>query len=123
MEKSTTLYVSYNVAIIRGWKILEKNIIGAKSLIKLKNQTLLFTHLDKNRSDIIVYERYRGYEIIQRLGIKGIVALEPPLVVRDMFLYLHKKHEKLIPQLSDKIKEMKKEGTFAKIVRETLKNK
>ena len=33
----------YNVAIVRGWKILEANLANVKSLIMVKNQDVLFS--------------------------------------------------------------------------------
>ncbi len=72
----------YNVAIVRGWKILEKNIVGTASLVQTKNQHLLFTLLDKDRVDIVVYSRFEGYWVIRQLHIHGVKALEPPLAVK-----------------------------------------
>ena len=47
--------IPYDIAIVRGWKILEKNIVGTQSLVRAKNQQILFTLLDKDRTDIVVY--------------------------------------------------------------------
>ncbi len=110
----------YNVAIVRGWKILEENITGTQSLVRAQNQNILFTLLDRDRTDIVVYSRFEGYSLIKKLEIKGIKALEPPLAVREMFLYLNKKHEKLAPLVADTLREMKSDGTFETIRSRTL---
>ncbi len=110
----------YHVAIVRGWKILEENIVGTQSLVRAKNQDILFTLLDKERTDIVVYSRYEGYNIIRKLGMEGIKTLEPPLAVREMFLYLNKKHIKLVPLIAAAFKEMKDDGTYERIKRKTL---
>lgn len=110
----------YNLAIVRGWKILEKNLAGAKSLIKVKDQELLFSLLDKQRTDIAVYSRFEGYEIIREFGFKSIKVLEPPLATREMFLYLNKQHLPLIPELTKQLKTMKQDGTFETIRKKTL---
>lgn len=102
----------YDIAIVRGWKILETNIIGCRSLVKTKNQDLLFTMLQKNRIDIVIYSRFEGYELIHKLGIDGVHALEPPLEVKEMYLYLNKKHRKIVQSLSNHLKTMKKDGSF-----------
>lgn len=111
----------YHVGVIRGWKILEKNAAGAASLTKVENAMLLFTLLRKNRVDLILYERIQGYGMIKELNISGLRVLEPPLAVRDMYLYLHKKHKSIVLQLAVAMKVMKQDGTYAKIVRESLR--
>lgn len=110
----------YHIAIVRGWKILEQNIVGTVSLIKVKNQFQLFSLLAKDRTDIVVYSRFEGYEMINQLGIKGAKALSPPLAVRAMYLYLNKKHKKLIPLLNRSLKTMKRDGRFETIKSEVL---
>ncbi len=112
--------IPYHVAIVRGWKILEENITDTQSLVRAKNQDILFTLLDKDRTDIVVYSRYEGYSVIKALGMEGVKALEPPLAVREMFLYLNKKHIKLAPLVAAAFKDMKDDGTYEKIRRKTL---
>jgi polar amino acid transport system substrate-binding protein len=107
---------TYKVGIVRGWKILEENIIysnGPRS--DISKQELLFTMLDKGRIDVAVYSRYFGLEVIKQLGIKGIKTTTPPLAVKKMHLFLHKKHKDKIPAINEILKSMKKDGTFTKI--------
>ena len=110
----------YNVAIVRGWKILEANLTDVRSLVKVKNQELLFSLLGKQRTDIAVYSRFEGQEMIKRLGLQSIRVLEPPLATREMFLYLNKKHLPLIPTLTKQLRSMKDDGTYDRIFEKTL---
>jgi polar amino acid transport system substrate-binding protein len=110
----------YNVAFVLGWKILEKNIVNVRSLVRAKNQKLLFNLLVNDRTDIVVYSRISGDAYIRSQGLVGIVALEPPLAVREMYLYLNKKHEKLIEPLSQALRDMRKDGTYTDIKTRTL---
>ena len=110
----------YNVAIVRGWKILEANLTDVKSLVKVKNQELLFSLLGKQRTDIAVYSRFEGQEMIKRLGLQSIRVLEPPLATREMFLYLNKKHLQQIPALTKQLRSMKDDGTYDRIFEKTL---
>jgi polar amino acid transport system substrate-binding protein len=110
----------YDVAIVRGWKILENNIQGVRSLVRTKNQRLLFTLLENNRADIVVYSRFEGCEMLRQLGINDVTVLNPPLAVREMFLYLHKKHQDLAPVIAGHLRQMKADGTFAAIRTKTL---
>jgi polar amino acid transport system substrate-binding protein len=112
----------YNVAIVRGWKILETNLADVKSLLKVKNQRLLFPLLAKHRTDIVVYSHYEGLEIIEQLGLQSIRVLEPPLATREMFLYLNKKHISLIPALTKQLQIMKHDGTYDRIYRKMIKS-
>ena len=110
----------YNVAIVRGWKILEANLADVRSLVKVKNQKLLFSLLGKHRTDIAVYSRFEGYEMIKKLGLQSVWAIEPPLATREMFLYLNKKHLPLIPALTKQLRSMKHDGTYDRIFKKTL---
>jgi polar amino acid transport system substrate-binding protein len=111
---------AYNVAIVKGWKILETNLAGSYSLKKIKNQKLLFTMLANNRTDIVVYSRFEGYEMIKQLNLKNILVIEPPLATREMFLYLNKKHHKIVSGIVENLRNMKQDGTFKRIADEVL---
>lgn len=76
--------------------------------------------LDKERLDIIVYSKLEGLWIKKKYGYHTIKALEPSLATREMFLYLNKKHIKLIPRIDKTIKNMKLDGTFDKITHEAV---
>jgi len=110
----------YNVAIVRGWKILEANLADVRSLVKVKNQKLLFSLLGKHRTDIAVYSRFEGHEMIKELGLQSVWVLEPPLTTREMFLYLNKKHLPLIPAIAQQLQSMKHDGTYDRIFKKTL---
>jgi polar amino acid transport system substrate-binding protein len=110
----------YNVAIVRGWKILEANLADVRSLVKVKNQKLLFSLLGKHRTDIVVYSRFEGHEVIKKLGLQSVRVLEPPLATREMFLYLNKKHLPMIPAIAKHLRGMKRDGTYDRILKKTL---
>jgi len=111
----------YDVAIVRGWKILEKNIVKYHSLIRAKNHKLLFDLLLNDRVDIVVYSRITGNAYIRSQGLEDVVvALEPPLAIRKMYLYLNKKHERLIEPLSNALRKMRKDGTYSEIKNRVL---
>lgn len=110
----------YDVGIIRGWKILEMNIRDTKSLTKVNTPVLLFTLLQNDRVDLVVYNRLDGYGVMRDLGLEGITTLEPPLAVRAMFLYLHDSRRHLAPKLAAALQEMKQDGTYAAIANQVL---
>ncbi|MBT0665934.1 transporter substrate-binding domain-containing protein [Geobacter pelophilus] len=112
--------VPYRVAIVNGWKILENNIVGVKSLTKVRDEHVLFPLLLTGKVDIVVYDRRQGEYALKQLGAEGVRALQPPLIVKPMYPYLNKRHADLVPKLDQILKAMKKDGTVKRIVTETL---
>jgi polar amino acid transport system substrate-binding protein len=111
---------AHEVGIITGWKILENNIRGSKSPLKVKNAELLFRALADDKVGVIVYNRLDGYGTLKELGLSGIHVAERPLAVRPMFLYLHKDHRQLTVPLAEALREIKRDGTYEAIKREVL---
>jgi polar amino acid transport system substrate-binding protein len=105
----------YSVAIIRGWKILETNVLGTAGLTKVEDAEILFRFLESDRADIAIYERLQGYHVIHKLGLTDIHVVEPPIIIKPMFLYLHKKHRRLIPALEKALKQLIQDGTYETI--------
>jgi len=85
----------YTVAIITGWKILERNITSAATLTKVKNVEQLFTLLAKDRVDVLVYSRWVGLGYLEKHNADGVKVLGAPLATRPMYVYLHKKHQQI----------------------------
>lgn len=111
----------YNVGIITGWKILENNIVGVKSLTRVRDEQVLFSLLLAGKSDLVVYDRMQGKVVLKQLAAEDIRILKPPLAVKGMYPYLHKRHAALVPKLEQTLRAMKKDGTFKRIVEETLR--
>ncbi|MFZ6778409.1 substrate-binding periplasmic protein [Undibacterium sp. Ji83W] len=111
----------FDVGILTGWKILERNIVDTRSLLKLETGTQLFSMLDKGRIDVAVIEKLEGLHFIKSLGLKDIKIMEPAFVEGDWFLYLNKKHEALVPRLAEEIRKMKQDGTHKRIFDSVLK--
>ncbi|MDD9304111.1 MAG: transporter substrate-binding domain-containing protein [Desulfobacter sp.] len=109
----------YSVAIITGWKILEENVI-ARHVVKVDTPQMLFNHLDKERVDLIVYNRHEGYGVIHEMNFEHVFPVEPPLASRQMFLYLNKKHQVFVHEVAAAIRQMKEDGSFDEIVRHSL---
>lgn len=110
----------YDIGIITGWKILEQQIKGTKSLLKVDSPKLLFGVLDRQRVDIIVYNRYDGYGVIKALKLQNIKVLEPPLAVREMFLYLNVRHRDLVPKMTVALRAVKTDGTYHRLFQEII---
>lgn len=110
----------YNVGIVRGWKILEQNITGARSLVRTKTAALLFGLLANDRIDIAVIDRLSGLAAAHAVGIRDIRVSPRPLARRPMYLHLHNRHAGLVEPLARVLAEMKSDGAFARIRDATL---
>lgn len=108
------------VGLVRGWKIVEKNLQGLADLTPVRDGELLMQLLARDRVDHIVYEQWQGLALIKKKGYPDIHMLSPPLACEPMYIYLHKKHESLIPALAEALREMKKDGSYQAIFTETL---
>ena len=106
----------YDVGILTGWKILERTIVGTRSLVKMETGRQLFAMLDKERIDVAVIEKLEGMHFVKTMGLQGIKILQPAYVEGDWFLYLNKKHEKLVPALAAELRKMKQDGSYQRLV-------
>lgn len=111
----------FSVAFINGWKILENNVPKTTEITKVKNHTQLFSTLLKKRTDLILYERWGGlFHISKNPQLRSIKLHTPPLVKKEMFIYLHKKYHNLISPLQKSLLSMKKDGTYQSFAKKIL---
>jgi len=112
----------YNIAFINGWKLFEKKVTDYKSLIRTRNSKQLFDLLENNRADIALYDLWSGVWHIKQSKSK-IDYLRPSIASYQLYLYINKKHEKLLPDLTQALKAMKEDGTYQKIYTQSLVNR
>ncbi len=107
------------VAYILGWFLYEENLLPGTDAITVKKPEQLFALLKKHRVDAILYERWMGLHKARQLGIR-VTVNEPPLARVNMYIYLNKKHIKLVAKLVRALRAMKADGTYQLIYDETL---
>lgn len=100
------------VGLIKGWKILEKNVPAGTDVVYTGDAEQLFTLLEKRRIDIALYSRLMGLDIIRRRQMTGVTDLSPPLATREMFVYLHKSRSGLAPRIAEALAALKSEGLY-----------
>ena len=110
----------YDIAFINGWKIVEANLPTARSVTRVTDAEQLFALLAKGRADVIIFERWQGLHKLRLLDLRDVEILQPPLAKPDMFLYLHERHEPLIPDLASALAGMKRDGSYQRIFERTL---
>lgn len=74
----------HNVGIITGWKILEANIVGTRSLTKVSSPKALFELLASDSVDLVVFDRRQGNVFLRNHGLAGIMPLTPLLARQEM---------------------------------------
>ena len=101
-----------------GAKILEKNIPGERTFVPTTVQ--LVKMLDSDRIDTMVEWNLVADNVIRNLKVMGIKKLSSPIKVQPFQIYVHKKHQALIPEVVKVLKAMKEDGTFEKIKTDVL---
>ena len=108
------------VGYLIGWKIFENNVPQTANVTKLQKPRLLFDMLDSGRLDVALYEKYAGLRNIREHEHHSVVESDTPLAVKPMYMYLHKSHAGLAPLLAQALKDMKADGTYQRIAKQTL---
>lgn len=106
----------YRVAFITGWKMFEANAAGARVVNKVDKPEQMFRMLESGRVDVALYTRADGVSLLRSLGLSAIAPLSPPLRDVDMYLYLNKKHEAVVPKIAQALRDMKTDGTYNRIM-------
>lgn len=102
----------HDVAIVRGWKIVEANVPGSASTVRAESTELAFRLLKRHRTDVVVNARLDGLDMARRLGIEEVIVHDPPLASLSLYPYLHRSRAALVPLLAQALNEMKADGTF-----------
>lgn len=110
----------FSIGIIKGWKILENNIPDEAALTLAEDAEQLFRLLEKDRVDLVLYSRWMGLARVKRQKLGGVRVLTPPLVTKEMFMYLHKKHKPVVPKIAAALRAIKAEGTYQRLFQEKV---
>ncbi|MBI4996086.1 MAG: transporter substrate-binding domain-containing protein [Rhodocyclales bacterium] len=110
---------NHHVAYIIGWKVFESVLPPGDAVTLAKDAGQLFSLLENNRADVILFERWQGAHILRERGIKAHL-LWPPLVSTEMFMYLHARHAQLAEPAARALRAMKADGTYQRIAAQTL---
>lgn len=106
----------YRVAFINGWKMFEANARQAKVIHKVDKPEQMFRMLDEGRVDVVLYTRADGILLTRELGLYSVAPLSPSLRDVDLYLYLNRKHEALVPRLTQALRDIKADGTYNRIL-------
>lgn len=110
----------YVVAYATGWKIYDR-MVHARDVTKVRSINELFPLLEMNRAELVLMDRWQGSYLAEQQGVRAKL-MEPALARVDMYMYLNKRYEDLIPKLTAALKAMKKDGSFQRIFNASLKH-
>ena len=106
----------YRVAHITGWKMFEANAANARSVTRVDTPEQMFRMLDSGRIDLALYTRADGMALIRSLKLSTIAPVAPALRDVGMHLYVHKRHEALVPRIAQALRDMKADGSYNRIL-------
>lgn len=107
------------VGLILGWKVFERTIKADTHHLHAKNPKQLFEMLYAGRIDIAMYEHTLARSIMHELGINAH-ELTPPLAESPVYLYANATHRNIVPKLAACLREIKQDGTYDRLKRETI---
>ena len=102
----------YRIGFVRGMKLADVNTEGMNRAVA-SNYKALFKMLDHGRVEVAVLLRVNGLFQQIKLGFANVHELKPPHMRINLFHYLHRKHQDLVPRLSTVIREMEQKGELA----------
>jgi len=106
----------YSIAIPRGIRVIENGTAGME--VSAFNTTEKILKLvSMGRYDVAILTRIDGLGYVKKLNITNLTILEPPLAKVDLYHYLHKKHENLLPKINSSLLQLKESGRM-KVIRD-----
>ena len=110
----------YTVVYINGWVIFERNLSPSQQYHTVKTPGQMFAMLEKDRVDLVLYERWQGLQNALDSGVQ-VVVHEPALASVNMYMYIHKDFAEVAPKIAKALREMKQDGTYQDVYDRTLK--
>ncbi|MDF1614167.1 substrate-binding periplasmic protein [Desulfurivibrio dismutans] len=110
----------YELGFLSGWKILEYATEEHPRRRLVDETDQLFLMLAHDRLELVLIDRILGLEAVARLGIQGVKILEPPLLQGHWYLYLHQRHQHLLPAIDRELRRLKEDGTYERVRRQAF---
>jgi polar amino acid transport system substrate-binding protein len=111
----------YKVIYVAGIKSAEKGVriaVSEENRIPVDTIETAFKMLARDRGELLITSPETGFATMKCLSLEnsGIRILEPPVEVLYLYSYLHKKHAALVDKIARSLKEMKRDGTYQRII-------
>lgn len=102
----------YHVTWVDGREICKWHLSHATRTTLGRNEVALLKFLSEDRAQVGVLGLEKGRALLLRLNITNVYPLSPPLEKAALYLYLHKKHEALVPKVVAMLRTLKADGTY-----------
>ena len=106
------------VAYLRGSKRIRKNVF-AENRVPVNSPNQALNMLLAKRAESAIFFKLMANDIFRKdikHKYKSIVVHAKPVDLFLLYPYVHKSNEALIPEMENTLREMKKDGTYQKIV-------
>jgi polar amino acid transport system substrate-binding protein len=97
----------YSIAYTRGFKAIERGTAVGFNTSPVKDDDAAFRMLASGRVDVVITDRDDGLKVLDRLGVKEIKPLSPPVEVIALYHYVHSQHADLVPKLEKVLSQVK----------------
>lgn len=104
-----------HIGIRAGIKFFENGTKDMNHVSKIASVDHLFTLLFMRRLDVVVVDRSWEQEQRDRDKSSCLVTNEPPIVVIELYHYLHNRHADLVPAITAVLQEMQDSGEIKRI--------
>lgn len=103
---------NHKVGYIAGWIMIEPLLKHLKNSFAIADKYTLFSMLKPDRFDAILFSKQAATELIRQDTTGTMRILEPVIRTSPLYLFMHKKHQKMLPKISKKIKQLKNGKDF-----------
>lgn len=103
------------VGVEIGVAFSEEGTRGFSHVLQKPDLDALFDLLPLGRLDVVIAPRAVFERQKMRLKDDNLHVLEPPLVVHELYHYVNKRHEALIPELTEILRDMSESGELDRI--------
>lgn len=109
----------YHVSYLIGWKLFDIHLPPSVERTQVRQPEQMFALLERKRTDVVLYERWQARALMQARGF-DVHMMEPPLLSVPMYIYLHKKHERLVPRVAQALADYKRTAAWEQLRQDTL---
>jgi polar amino acid transport system substrate-binding protein len=111
----------YSIVAMNGVKWSTDGTQGMDRVVMVTQPEQVFQMLETGRAEVALGPRLSGLLQIKRLGFTDLQALEPPLVVNELYHYLNNKHSAvLLPRITAVLQQMEASGRLREIREQTI---
>jgi len=111
----------YSLVKVRGVKHTNNITEGMPDVYTIGSTEQMMEFLNDGRADVALTNTVDGLMALQKLGFTGIVPLDKPLAVLNLYHYIHSDHLELVQEVDAAIKEMKGNGQLKQLIKQAEK--